>query len=131
MNFQTAYDRVHSEPEKGGGKRLVEDAGYIPANIRITDMIEAGQRLITARADRFDRLPKNEDDAVVPLDRTRNFDMADASMIQNQAIARLQQKTRARKRRQKLDKELLTELDKEKQKELENVVPETAPEAQE
>lgn len=69
--------------EINSGKKLVETAGYIPAQIRIENLINAGMRLADFRSDQFDfpdgRFPEDYEDVT----RKPSFDMADASQIAN------------------------------------------------
>lgn len=90
MLFFTQYSRPkEKELEPGGGERLVETAGYVPAEVQISDMLEAGRRLGEYRRDRFDFGSGEE----VPEDyfdptRSRGFDLADASRLQHEVTAR-------------------------------------------
>ncbi|WNK14082.1 MAG: hypothetical protein [Microvirus sp.] len=74
----------HDAPEVNSGELITETAGYVPAQIRIEDMIMAGQRLELGRAAQFDfNGVKPEEDFYDPT-RNRGFDMADAFQIQEQ-----------------------------------------------
>lgn len=53
MELYTKYERPPKKAEKGGGKVVVERAGYIPAKARIEAMINAGKRLVSARAKQY------------------------------------------------------------------------------
>lgn len=53
MELYTKYSRPPKKAEKGGGKVVVERAGYIPAKARIEAMINAGRRLVAARAKQY------------------------------------------------------------------------------
>ena len=82
------YDYKPSPGEVNDGETIVEPAGYIPANIKIESMIEAGQRL----AD-FRRGYEFQDGEVIPddyYDPTRNpgFDLADASRLSVELASR-------------------------------------------
>lgn len=88
--FQTPYTRVVLPDEAGGGKRLVETAGYIPAQRQITDMINAGQRLDLYRKGQYDyEHPDHDDGYTVDPTRSPNFDLADAYQLGKEAGKRL------------------------------------------
>lgn len=53
MELYTKYSRPPKKKEKGGGKVVVERAGYITAKARIEAMLNAGQRLVSARAKQY------------------------------------------------------------------------------
>lgn len=81
------YDYKVSPGETNDGELIVETAGYIPAEIKITSMIDAGRRLLETRlAYEFDPDQEVPDDYSDPT-RNPGFDMADAyqlSMAANQ-----------------------------------------------
>lgn len=85
--FQTPYNRKSSPPEINSGKSQTEKAGYIPAKIRIENMMLAGQRLVAHRAEMYDFGTGVEPDEDYPIDPTRskNFDMSDA-FVMSEAI---------------------------------------------
>lgn len=87
MQFQTPYNRKSSPPEINSGKSQTEKAGYIPAKIRIENMMLAGQRLVAHRAEMYDFGTGVEPDEDYPIDPTRskNFDMSDA-FVMSEAI---------------------------------------------
>lgn len=82
------FFRPEPEFEMNDGISEVETAGYIPAHIKIEEMIAAGMRLNLARREAFDG---DWDDDDIPLDPTRgpNFDMADASFLAREVQDRL------------------------------------------
>ena len=45
MQFETKYERKPYLGEKNSGVLLTEQAGYVPADVKILNMIEAGERL--------------------------------------------------------------------------------------
>lgn len=51
--FSTKWERSKPFYEKGGGKVIVEKAGYVSANDRIQAIINAGQRLNEYRKEQF------------------------------------------------------------------------------
>lgn len=64
------------------GELLTEVAGYIPANIRIENIINAGERLRQARAEMYDFGPNDEiDEDFQDPTRSKSFDLADASVL--------------------------------------------------
>lgn len=80
--LQHRYNLSVHEGEKGGGEKLVESAGYIPADVQIEQMIMAGQRLGDFRRENYD-YDLEEEPIMEDMDPTRspNFDLADASQI--------------------------------------------------
>jgi hypothetical protein len=102
MKFATEFDHPIFPGEKGGGGvSMVEMAGYIPADVQITDMINAGARLSYARAQQYDFADGEEDDGSF-IDPTRrpDFDLADASSLQDLAEARLEEQAKQYKKTQ-------------------------------
>lgn len=95
MAFQTPYSRELLPDEPGGGRRIVETAGYIPAKRQITDMINAGARLDAYRKGMYDYEHPSDDDGYT-IDPTRgpNFDLADAYRLGKEAGARLDKATK-------------------------------------
>ena len=90
MKFKTQYNTKPSPPEVGGGEKLVEVAGYIPAHKQINNLINAGQRLVAARAEMYDFPDGEIDENFSDPTRNGNFDLADATQIN------LQMETKAR-----------------------------------
>lgn len=70
----------------------VETAGYLPADVQIEQLIDAGRRLGEYRKERYD-LESTEDFDDIEPDPTRsgNFDMADATVLQRVVNGRLEQ----------------------------------------
>lgn len=95
MKFATENDHPVYIGEKGWGLPLVEAAGYIPADIQIEQMIDAGVRLNYARAEQFDYASAEDDDGLF-VDPTRrpDFDLSDASALADLASARLMEQER-------------------------------------
>lgn len=82
--FNTKYNyKKVSIPEKNSGRSPVETAGYIPANQRIENMMLAGQRLSESRKEQYDFPDGEIDESYNDPTRSKNFDLADASQIQN------------------------------------------------
>jgi len=80
VKFYTHYDRPDKLEflEPGGGKRLVETAGYRTAKQQIEDLIMAGERLTAWRKEQFDAQADEPDPELVAV-REPGYDMADAS----------------------------------------------------
>lgn len=76
-------------------KSVTEQAGYIPPQIQIENMILAGQRLDAARRDMYDFSSEDEidEDAYDPT-RRGNFDLADATQMAMEAEANLRDQAR-------------------------------------
>lgn len=89
MIFGTKYNReglVNSEP--GGGPRLTETAGYIPAQKQIEQFLIAGRRLNEARKEMYD-FPDGLDNGGIDPTRQPNFDLVDAGQMVNEAKERI------------------------------------------
>lgn len=80
MKFYSKYSRPPKQHEKGGGKRITESAGYIPAKKQIENIIAAGERLVAYREGMYD-FPDGKDNGFNDPSRDPNFDMADASEL--------------------------------------------------
>lgn len=85
------HNYTPDEGEKNDGELLVETAGYVPANVKIESMIDAGRRLTDFRAGY-----EFQDGETIPddyLDPTRNpgFDLADASAIKEATMQKMNQ----------------------------------------
>jgi len=86
--FRAVYPKKY---EKVNNKKLVETAGYIPAKIRIENLMLAGKRLAEARDLLYDFQEGEEiDENFTDPTRSKNFDMADATQIKHA----MQQKVR-------------------------------------
>lgn len=81
MKFATPFDRVPQPAEAGGGRRLVETAGYISAERQINNLISAGKRLKDWRSNQFDFPDGKIDESFSDPTRAGNFDLADATML--------------------------------------------------
>lgn len=81
-NFYHAYNPPPHSPEKNSGELITEQAGYVPANVQIEQMMMAGFRLQQSRGgfefDDGEAVPDDYND----ITRSPNFDMADASALQ-------------------------------------------------
>ena len=77
------YDQFSNKPpadeETNSGESLVEAAGYIPAEVQIMEMIQAGERLGEYRKERYDFESIEKDDGTVDPTRRLDYDLADAS----------------------------------------------------
>lgn len=78
-------------PEFNSGKKLVETAGYIPAQKRIENLMLAGQRLVAHRMELYDCPAGENFDDTLPCDPTRSgdFDLADGTQLAHGVNARL------------------------------------------
>lgn len=117
--FQTPYQREVLPDEPGGGRRLVETAGYIPAQRQITDMIMAGARLDQYRKGQYDyEHPDHDDGFTIDPTRSPNFDLADAYQLGKEASRKLAE-TKAKAdadAKAKLESEAQAKADAEKAK---------------
>ena len=79
MDFSTKYLRPQRILENNSGKDIVERAGYIPAQIRIENIINAGKRLQEYRAEQYDFADLSEIDYnFSDPTRSKGFDISDA-----------------------------------------------------
>lgn len=85
--------------EKGGGPRITEQAGYVPVQIQVRNMIAAGERLGEYRKEQFDYAAGETvpDDVEVDITRSPNFDLADGTQLGRAAISRLKEDAKAKK----------------------------------
>jgi len=84
VEFNSFIEHELPVGEVNDGKSKVETAGYIPAEVRIGQMIDAGMRLRQSRAEMFDVPPGMDvdiDDVAIDPTRIGNFDMADADRL--------------------------------------------------
>lgn len=90
MALQTRYKMDPLVPEEGGGEILVETAGYVPADIRIQEFIEAGIRLGEYRKEAYDFGADEEVDfsETDPL-RSKAVDIAEVSTMAREVAIRL------------------------------------------
>jgi len=93
VKFPKVYSIYEPPPtyeEVNSGEQVTEQAGYIPAQVQIEEMIYAGERLAAARKERFDFPSDSEvpDDFVDPT-RSPGFDLADASALGTAAELRM------------------------------------------
>lgn len=113
------YDQFMNRPpadeEKNSGESLVESAGYIPAEIQIMEMIQAGERLGEYRKEKYDYESLSEDDGLVDPTRCPGFDMAEASLLDRRLAAKFEQAEKEEK--EKKSAELAEKEVKEKEKE--------------
>lgn len=98
MEFNTPYKRTSSAPEINYGKNHTETSGYITGKQQIDNLLNAGERLLAYRRslsekESFD-FPEGvstEDDIQMPIDRIKNLDMADVSLMQRENELALKQ----------------------------------------
>lgn len=96
-------DNYEPDYEVGGGESLVEPAGYVPADVQIRGMIEAGMRLGDARREMYDyegevSLDLDFNDIGYDPTRAPGFDPADASIAAQGVERRLRAQVRAAKK---------------------------------
>lgn len=85
MEFKTKYIRPENKGEKMDPHSITETAGYIPAEQRILSLQNAGAKLDAYRKALFNPeaydAASDEEEPVLDVTRTPNFDMADASQL--------------------------------------------------
>lgn len=89
------FDQDNFEPGKGftpdpmlASEDIVERDGYRDTGKIVSEFILAGERLAQFRREEFDS-EYFDDEVEIPLTRSRNFDVADASMILEAEAKRL------------------------------------------
>lgn len=101
------YNRPKSLMEPGGGKNIVETAGYVPVKIQVEQMIFAGQRLNAYRQEQYD-YPEGEkipDEIITDPTRSPQFDMADGTQIGTGLRKRLKEDIEKNNKLKKEEKE--------------------------
>lgn len=84
MQFRTPYNAGEPTGEINSGEIIVETAGYVSADQRITNLIRAGQRLEESRRAYYDYMPGDDlnEDRYDPT-RDKDFDIVDAQNLSN------------------------------------------------
>lgn len=77
-------NRPKITPEVGGGKVLVETAGYIPAKKKIQELIASGQRLVDYRKSVYDSDVTPDDLQIDPM-RRKGIDLAEVSDLKKRS----------------------------------------------
>lgn len=105
MEYNTKLKPRVKSPKKTWDKSKTQQTGYIPANVQIERFIDAGTRLIAARNEMYDFPPgvESDDDLEVPI-RDPNFDLADASRLERENTARLEETAKIMKNEKKAEK---------------------------
>jgi len=90
MSYYTRDKRPEKKPEINLGDPIVETAGYRSAEVQISEMLNAGQRLVDYRKQRYEFggeevVPPNYEDPT----RRPGFDMADGTALAALAADRL------------------------------------------
>lgn len=90
MPYYTKDKRPDKKLEINHGDEIVETAGYRSAEVQISEMLNAGKRLVDYRKQRYEF----GGEEVIPTDyedptRRPGFDMADASMLEKVARDRI------------------------------------------
>lgn len=100
----TRYNYKPSPGEPGGGEKLVETSGYIPADVRIQELIMAGERLGDYRRESYDYGPDDEiDDLIEDPTRHPSFGLEDGSQYDREVAQRLEKQKADAKARKKLE----------------------------
>jgi len=94
MEFQSTYKRLPHHPEKNLGERIVETAGYMTNKQKIESILNAGRRLVDYRKEQYDFQDVVDEDFFDPT-RSKNFDMADATILARQTENRLKAQKKA------------------------------------
>lgn len=97
MRFNTQYDRVRQPAETNSGITLVERAGYISAQVRIENLMLAGQRLVQARKEMYDFPDGKIDLNFTDPTRSKNYDLADGFQDSLKVAAKLKAQKEAAK----------------------------------
>lgn len=93
MKFQNRYSKNPRIYEPPSGKSQVETAGYIPAQVKIESLINAGRRLIDSRKEQFDFAQGVEpDDNFFDPTRKKNLDRVDIDIMRTTLSSRIDDK---------------------------------------
>lgn len=97
-------DSFKFDKEPGRGPRITEQAGYIPVDVQVKNMILAGQRLGEYRREAYDFEPDVDvpDDVDVDPTRSPNFDLADGTQAGLRTRLRLAEQGKAAAEKRKL-----------------------------
>lgn len=83
--YQRNFHKTQTTYERGGGRKLVNTAGYIPAKDQIENMILAGERLASHRQELYFEDKEKDPFKMMPSPVTRtDFDMIDAHIMANE-----------------------------------------------
>lgn len=104
MLYQTHYNRALRLPEQGSPERIVETAGYMTNKQKIEAIINAGKRLVDYRKEQYDFDDQHVDDDFIDPTRSKNFDLADATILSRQAQSRLRAQQKAYEDKLEADK---------------------------
>lgn len=110
MKLRRKAETLVDTGEVLNGERITESAGYIPTNVRVQEMVAAGQRLVDYRKGHYDFPPgvevsdKEEAEFNDPT-RSANYDLADAARDTREVNARIRDaRERSVKEREKAAK---------------------------
>ena len=105
MEFMTRIKRPTVEETKYEEDK-VERAGYIPADLQIVRLIQAGERLGKFRKEQFDQSFEEKEDLMIDPTRSGNFDLADASQYSLGLKGKFEKQAKEKKEKEsKPDKE--------------------------
>lgn len=84
MQFRTPYNAGEPTGEINSGEIIIETAGYVSAEDRITSLLLAGKRLEESRKAMYDYMPDDDlnEDRYDPT-RDKDFDIVDAQNLSN------------------------------------------------
>lgn len=106
MIFATQFKKNVKNLDAAGGEVLVQLQGYISAEQRINNLMDAGRRLIESRGSQFDwddvDDPSNEE-FNFDVTRRRNYDLADATQDVFAVEQRITDRARANKAAKAVD----------------------------
>lgn len=92
----TKFNRPKKVYEKIDNKKVVDPAGYISAQKRIENLINAGQRLVLGRKEQYDFEGEIPEDHYDPT-RSKNYDIVDAKIDFINAIERVSTRQKNKK----------------------------------
>lgn len=106
VKVYTQFDPPPYDGATMGGESLVETAGYIPAEVQINSMLQAGERLQAGRREAYDFGADDDipEDYIDPT-RSPNYDLADASVDARNVASRIrEQQTKIAEESKKIEK---------------------------
>lgn len=99
MKFATQYERISDKPEKRESPIIVERAGYMPADVTIQRILQAGKRLAQTKKEMYDYTLDNPQFDFFDPTRSKRYDLADASQDQQRLKKLIHKKMKLKEQR--------------------------------
>lgn len=112
--LQTHYNRLKQPPQKIDQKEIIETAGYISKEKRISQLIAAGERLLAIRKG-YDVQNGESDDIDIDPTRRKDFDLTDADDCLARAEATIKNVAERSKKKEVVKNPLPDKVDKDRE----------------